>query len=101
MEARYTCAVEDRSFRARHELMARYGGWECRIAEKEVMWWNGLAECPDDVLDLIYFFIAQYDDLERGFVELDRGWRRAVGASPVSSMQCQTLSRHEFEDTTS
>mmetsp|Transcript_69167 Transcript_69167/g.174686 ORF Transcript_69167/g.174686 Transcript_69167/m.174686 type:complete len:1404 (-) Transcript_69167:67-4278(-) len=71
--ARYMCAPEYRNFAHRKDIAATYGflsGLE-ELQEEDVQWWTGLQEVPEDVLNLLEFFISRYDDVEQPFRDID------------------------------
>lgn len=70
--AQYRCAPEDRNFNFRKELASTFGFFDVQgLCEDDVNWWTGLTEPPEDVLELLEFFISRYDNIETPFLEID------------------------------
>mmetsp|Transcript_26615 Transcript_26615/g.88276 ORF Transcript_26615/g.88276 Transcript_26615/m.88276 type:complete len:1465 (-) Transcript_26615:97-4491(-) len=68
----YRCAPEDRNFACRKEMAQRLGFFDVDgLVQDEVAWWTGLMEPPEDVLNLLEFFISRYDNVEKPFLEID------------------------------
>jgi len=70
-KATYMCAPEFRKFSVRKELCARYGLFSVDVCEQDVMWWTGLTETPEDVLELLEFFTGRFTDLMEAFIQID------------------------------
>ncbi len=41
------------------------------LTEKDVIWWTGLAEPPEDVIELLEFFVGRYDNIAQPFLDID------------------------------
>mmetsp|Transcript_130542 Transcript_130542/g.377640 ORF Transcript_130542/g.377640 Transcript_130542/m.377640 type:complete len:1409 (+) Transcript_130542:86-4312(+) len=70
--ATYRSAPEDRDFAFRRELARTYGFFDVDgLQETDVEWWTGLTEPPEDVLNLLEFFISRFSDVEQAFKQID------------------------------
>jgi len=72
----YACSPDSRRFALRKQLCEQFGLFQCDVAEEEVMWWTGLMEPPEDVLDFLEFLMCRYPDAKDGamlkaFKEID------------------------------
>jgi len=71
--ATYNCAPEYRNFSHRKDIAVQYGfvnGIE-DVTDESVLWWTGLTEPPEDVINLLEFFISRYDNIEQPFLDID------------------------------
>eukprot|EP00927_Polykrikos_kofoidii_P030640 TRINITY_DN2636_c1_g1_i1.p1 TRINITY_DN2636_c1_g1~~TRINITY_DN2636_c1_g1_i1.p1 ORF type:complete len:1333 (-),score=203.37 TRINITY_DN2636_c1_g1_i1:459-4457(-) len=83
----YVSAPEDRKYDARKKMAITYNFFDVNAAEKDVMWWTGLAEPPEDVLSFLEFIIgAGYKNADDVFEVID-----GVGGNGE-------ISRREFEE---
>jgi len=68
---RYSCAPENRDYEFRRRLAETYGYYDAKIMagtkEQDIMWWTGLTEPPEDVLDLLEFFISRFQNCDEAF----------------------------------
>lgn len=70
--ATYRCAPEDRKFEHRKEIARSFGYFDVDgLTDKDVEWWTGLTEPPEDVLNLLEYFISRYDNVEQPFKKID------------------------------
>jgi len=71
--ATYMCAPEFRHLPTRKAFAIQYSylnGCE-DLTEDDIQWWTGLTEPPSDVLRMLEFFIARYDNIKQPFVAID------------------------------
>merc|ERR1719277_546277 len=69
---KYVCSPEDIKFDFRRNLSATYGFFHVLPNGKEdVQWWTGLTEPPDDVIDLLEFFISRVNHVDEAFSLID------------------------------
>jgi len=70
--ALYMSAPEDRNIGFRKEIAKTYGYYDTDgITEDDVQWWTGLTEPPEDVINLLEFFISRYPDVQKAFIDID------------------------------
>lgn len=55
---RYVCAPEDRKYDVRRQTMVNNSYFDCPVAEEDVIWWTGLNEVPEDMIELLEFMIG-------------------------------------------
>merc|ERR1712048_1120230 len=68
----YVCAPEDRNFRFRSQMFETYGNWSIGDTKyDEVMWWSGLFEAPEAVIDYLEFLVSSYDTIWPAFKLID------------------------------
>jgi len=48
-----------------------YGEFNMNVPESEVMWWTGLMEVTEDVLDLLEFCIGNFKSMDQAFSAID------------------------------
>jgi Ca2+-binding EF-hand superfamily protein len=70
-KACYNCAPELRKYGLRTMLAESFGGFKIAAPEKEVEWWTGLQEPPEDVLDWLEFCLGKFDTMEEAFLAID------------------------------
>lgn len=70
-KAEYACAPENRKFSTRKMLAECYGHFDMHIEESEVMWWTGLSEVTEDVLEWLEFCIGKFATMDDAFTEFD------------------------------
>lgn len=70
-KATYTCGPESRKFEARKRLAESWGNYVIDCGGDEVMWWTGLTEPPEDVLDLLEWIIGKYSNPKQAFKAID------------------------------
>jgi Ca2+-binding EF-hand superfamily protein len=70
-KAQYCCAPEGRKYATRQMLAETYGGFPCKISEEDVMWWTGLTEVSEDVLDWLEFCIGNFKRMDDAFIAID------------------------------
>lgn len=82
--ATYMCAPEYRNFQHRKEIAGTYGflGGLEELQEDQVQWWTGLQEVPEDILNLLEWFISRYENVEQPFRDID-----GVGGNGVITLQ--------------
>jgi len=68
--AKYNGAPEDRVYKERQRLMAKYGFWRSP-PENEVMWWSLIQECPVDVVEFVEFIYTKYGNIWKVFKIID------------------------------
>lgn len=71
--AKYMCAPEYRKLECRKELATQFGFYNHveALTTEDVQWWTGLMEPPEDVINLLEYFISRYDNVEKPFKEID------------------------------
>jgi len=70
--ATYRCAPEDRNFSHRKDIANSFGYFDVEgLTDEDVQWWTGLTEPPEDVLNLLEYFISRYDNVEQPFLKID------------------------------
>jgi Ca2+-binding EF-hand superfamily protein len=75
-KCRYVCAPEDRKWEVRKKNAEVYGFYHIDALEKEVQWWTGLGEVPEDVLKFMEFCMwgvveGRFKSLDDIFVKID------------------------------
>merc|ERR1719443_2140571 len=70
-ESQYLCAPEERKWQIRKDLCATYGFFDMQVEESEVLWWTGLGEVTEDVLDWLEFCIGNFPSMQAAFTAID------------------------------
>ncbi|CAK9011889.1 unnamed protein product [Durusdinium trenchii] len=72
----YKCAPENRDYEFRRRLAETYGYYDSKIMastrEQDIMWWTGLMEPPEDILDLLEFLISRFQNVDEAFRKIVR-----------------------------
>jgi len=89
----YVCSPEDRKIDARRQYSEIYGYLKADFTNEDINWWTGLKEPPEDVLDLLEFFISRYNHVDEAFREIDGG----VGEGGGNTTSNGELTLREFE----
>jgi len=70
-KAEYKCAPEERKFELRMQLAQAYGFFQMNVSQSDVLWWTGLAEVTEDVLDWLEFCISRFSSMDAAFQAID------------------------------
>lgn len=70
-KATYHCAPEMRQYSWRRHLAEMYGAFNIQQQEADVMWWTGIQEAPEDVLEFLDFVIGNFPDVSVVFRHID------------------------------
>eukprot|EP00931_Biecheleriopsis_adriatica_P073498 TRINITY_DN4776_c1_g2_i1.p1 TRINITY_DN4776_c1_g2~~TRINITY_DN4776_c1_g2_i1.p1 ORF type:complete len:1515 (+),score=303.88 TRINITY_DN4776_c1_g2_i1:282-4547(+) len=89
-KCRYVCSADDRQFAYRKSLAQKYGYLPLDPTNDDILWWTGLNEPPDDVLDLLEFFISRVKNMQEAFEMID-------GGEPGTTSNSE-LTLREFEE---
>jgi len=84
--ATYMCSPEHRKIAARQMLGETYGAFPMDVTEDKVLWWTGLTEVSEDVLDWLEFCIGNFKKIDDAFTAIDGADGNGV------------ISLREFED---
>jgi len=69
---KYVCSPEDVKFDFRRSLSEKYGFFHVLPNSRDdVQWWTGLTEPPNDVIDLLEFFISRVNHVDEAFSLID------------------------------
>lgn len=80
----YVCAPEDRQLEARKKLAMSYGYQDGQVTSSEVKWWTGLTEPPEEVLDLLEFFISRFKNVDEAFLQVDGSADQSTGNGEIT-----------------
>jgi len=95
---RYVCSADDRNVKWRKELAQKYSYFPRDVTDSDVNWLTGLNEPPQDVLDLLEFFLSRVKSMDEAFNIIDGGEPGCTSNSELtlreferglSSMECQ------------
>eukprot|EP00931_Biecheleriopsis_adriatica_P060178 TRINITY_DN36128_c0_g1_i1.p1 TRINITY_DN36128_c0_g1~~TRINITY_DN36128_c0_g1_i1.p1 ORF type:complete len:1545 (-),score=286.62 TRINITY_DN36128_c0_g1_i1:46-4680(-) len=70
---RYVCSADDRQFNYRKSLAQKNSYFPRDITEKDISWWTGLGEVPEDVIELLEYMISRVSSMEEAFHIIDGG----------------------------
>lgn len=70
-KASYLCSPEERKWDVRSSLAQSYGYFDMRVNQTEVMWWTGLSEVSEDVLDWLEYCIGNFPNMDAAFKAID------------------------------
>jgi len=67
----YLTAPENRRYELRKGLAEDYASFPMLVQEQDVMWWTGLTEVSEDVLDWLEFCIGNFKNMDAAFTKID------------------------------
>eukprot|EP00928_Gymnodinium_smaydae_P093419 TRINITY_DN7758_c1_g1_i1.p1 TRINITY_DN7758_c1_g1~~TRINITY_DN7758_c1_g1_i1.p1 ORF type:complete len:1373 (-),score=176.40 TRINITY_DN7758_c1_g1_i1:329-3958(-) len=68
----YVCSPDNRKFEFRKQLANTYGFFDLSsLLEDSVLWWTGLAEPPEDMIEFLEFLINNFDSAKAAFRAID------------------------------
>eukprot|EP00933_Yihiella_yeosuensis_P041221 TRINITY_DN35638_c0_g1_i1.p1 TRINITY_DN35638_c0_g1~~TRINITY_DN35638_c0_g1_i1.p1 ORF type:complete len:979 (+),score=122.20 TRINITY_DN35638_c0_g1_i1:209-2938(+) len=97
----YICSPEDRRVEVRKSQANKYGYYHPDFDNSEIRWWTGLKEPPEDVLDLLEFFISRYNHVNEAFYEIDGGGEGMASNSELTLREFESgikaMECHKFK----
>lgn len=89
-KCRYVCSADDRNVAWRKGLAQKYSYFPREVTDSDINWLTGLNEPPQDVLDLLEFFLSRVKTMDEAFNIID-------GGEPGSTSNSE-LTLREFEN---